>query len=143
MSKLEEVLIQIQCELVAERNVVNPQEISWLQYDILNLLRNKNNATPSELSKYLGISPSKFSKAIKELKSKNYIIQEINKLDGRGLFTNITQEGLTFLQSVDKGHKFLYEVTKKILSEKEQEDFVNLASKLIKALSKERMERND
>ena len=33
---LYNTLMNLQCELVAERNLVNPEQISWLQYDILN-----------------------------------------------------------------------------------------------------------
>ncbi|MDD1505554.1 hypothetical protein PVA17_22810 [Lysinibacillus sp. CNPSo 3705] len=59
-------------------------------------IKNKRKALHYLTLIYLGISSSKFAKAIKELKRKNYIIQEINKLDGRGLLTNITQEGLAY-----------------------------------------------
>lgn len=38
MNALTDALMQLQCELVAERNLVNPNEISWLQYDILMAL---------------------------------------------------------------------------------------------------------
>lgn len=68
MSNLKAALIQLQCEFVAERNRVNPNGLSWLQYDILHLLQQKGPASPSQLSEKLQIRPSKFSKAVKELK---------------------------------------------------------------------------
>lgn len=33
---LKKAIIELQCEMVAERNLVNPKEITWLQYDILH-----------------------------------------------------------------------------------------------------------
>lgn len=32
---LRSILMHLQCELVAERSLVNPLDISWLQYDVL------------------------------------------------------------------------------------------------------------
>ncbi|WP_193726812.1 MarR family transcriptional regulator [Paenibacillus guangzhouensis] len=49
------------------------------------MLRQGNICSPSELSEYLGISRSKFSKEVKELKDLNYITQIIDERDGRSL----------------------------------------------------------
>lgn len=138
MSDLETALIQLQCELVAERNLVNPNGLSWLQYDILNLLRQKGPASPSQLSEQLHIRPSKFSKVIKELKQKDYITQAVNQEDGRGLLTSLTETGLDFLRTVGAGHTFLYKTTAQNFSSEEQQLFTQLANKLILALEEER-----
>lgn len=37
---LKRAIMELQCEMVAERNSVNPKNISWLQYDILSQLKN-------------------------------------------------------------------------------------------------------
>lgn len=141
MSDLESVLIQLQCELVAERNLVNPNGLSWLQYDILNLLRQKGPASPSQLAEHLHIRPSKFSKAIKELKEKNYVVQSVNQQDGRGLLTSLSETGLEFLRTVDAGHTFLYKTAAQNFSSEEQQLFTQLANKLILALEEERTRR--
>lgn len=49
-------VMHLQCELVAERNLVNPEELSWLQYDILSRLSQVDYMLPSELCILLGIS---------------------------------------------------------------------------------------
>jgi DNA-binding MarR family transcriptional regulator len=139
MSDLEKTLIQLQCELVSERNLVNLKDLSWLQYDILNLLSRKRDLSPSVLSSYLNIRPSKFSKEIKDLRNKKYITQEVSRSDGRSLVTNITDDGLAFLNSVSERHEFLYETALQIFSVEEQRIFTDLASKLNKALEQERI----
>ncbi len=140
---LKQTLLQLQCEFVAERNLVNPKEISWLQYDILNLLRNKRLAKPSEISRSLGVSRSKFSKAIKELKEKKYVLQEISHVDGRGLLTSITSDGITLLQSIDAGHDFLGKVTSEIFSLEQQKQFIDLSTQLIQVLHTERVKKDE
>lgn len=52
---LYNTLMYLQCELVAERNLVNPEEISWLQYDILNILQ-PGASRPTVMSRQLGIT---------------------------------------------------------------------------------------
>ncbi|EOI57728.1 MarR family winged helix-turn-helix transcriptional regulator [Enterococcus gilvus] len=138
MSNLKAALIQLQCEFVAERNRVNPNGLSWLQYDILHLLQQKGPASPSQLSEKLQIRPSKFSKAVKELKEKHYVTQTISEEDGRGLRTQISNTGLTFLDSIDAGHSALYETAIEHLSPEEQRCFTQLANKLSSALEQER-----
>ncbi|MFC6651936.1 hypothetical protein [Paenibacillus rhizoplanae] len=76
MNSIDDVLRDLQCELVAERNRVNPKEISWLQYDILHLLSQQKWQLPSEMSTTLGISRTKLSKALKVLKLMGYISQK-------------------------------------------------------------------
>ncbi|SUX08779.1 Uncharacterised protein [Campylobacter sputorum subsp. bubulus] len=36
---LKTSLVDLQCEMVAEKNLVNPKQITWLQYDILYQLK--------------------------------------------------------------------------------------------------------
>lgn len=66
---LRSILMHLQCELVAERSLVNPLDISWLQYDVLLQLDREHEMLPSELSLVMGISRTKLSKALKSLKS--------------------------------------------------------------------------
>ena len=53
---LRSILMHLQCELVAERSLVNPLDISWLQYDVLLQLDREHEMLPSELSLVMGIS---------------------------------------------------------------------------------------
>lgn len=99
MNNLEEVLVNLQCELVAERTRLNPKTISWLQYDILNILNSETEMRPSQMSVLLGISRTKLSKALKELKLMNYIQQKPNDTDGRELLTFLTKRGKSFINN--------------------------------------------
>ncbi|GKS14997.1 hypothetical protein YDYSY3_59970 [Paenibacillus chitinolyticus] len=139
MNKLQKSVMNLQCELVAERNRLNQKEITWLQFDILNVLRPENPCSPSELSEYLGISRSKFSKAVKELKDLNYITQIIDERDGRSLITMITSQGKDLLTTIDEGHRYLLEIARDIFSKQEQETFIALANRLSQKLADERM----
>lgn len=143
MHTLKQSLIHLQCELVAERNGVNPKELSWLQYDILTVLNTKGIKYPSELSEYLKISRSKTSKALKTLKEINYVKQETSSLDGRGLITGITSNGKDFLKEVENGHHHLFTLVEETLSKEEQEQFVLLTNKVIDCLSKNRSESDE
>ncbi|MDN5441370.1 MAG: winged helix-turn-helix transcriptional regulator [Lactococcus lactis] len=139
MPQLKKSLIELQCEMVAERAYVNPKDISWLQYDILIQLEKHKHILPSNLSIVLGISRTKLSKALKSLKSLGYIKQLPNQLDGRELYTSITSDGQNLLTSIESRHTILYEVANMSLSKQEQKEFACLANKLSSALRKERV----
>ncbi len=136
---LKSVLLNLQCELVAERNTVNPKEISWLQYDILFQLTKEKETLPSQLSLILGVSRTKLSKSLKSLKEKGYVIQYPNSQDGRELYTSITEEGISLLQDISKKHDHLYNIASKVMSEKEQEEFIRLSRKISEELRKDRL----
>ena len=139
MKKLKEALTDLQCELVAERTRVNPQNISWLQYDILHQLEKQETILPSELSAILGISRTKLSKSLKSLKILGYIQQIPNKSDGRELYTSISTEGKDLLKKISAGHQTLYESALNSLSEEEQLVFANLSIRVSERLRKERI----
>ncbi|KNF09101.1 transcriptional regulator [Gottschalkia purinilytica] len=143
MELLNNALINLQCELVAERNIVNPKKISWLQYDILHLISQNKLMLPSDLNISLGISRSKLSKALKELKIMGYIQQKPSDKDGRELLTSLTNEGQELLANIHNGHNQIYFIAKKVFTEEEQEQFGKLASKLSNALRTERMTQNE
>ncbi|MDA0629598.1 MarR family transcriptional regulator, partial [Acinetobacter baumannii] len=95
---LRSILMHIQCELVAERSLVNPLDISWLQYDVLLQLDREHEMLPSELSLVMGISRTKLYKALKSLKVMGYVRQTPSKSDGRELRTSITESGRRLLE---------------------------------------------
>lgn len=139
MTKLNETLINLQCEFVAERNLKNPQNISWLQYDILHLLLSTKEQLPSEMNLTLGISRTKLSKALKELKKMQYIVQKSSEKDGRELITYLTAEGRQLLNQIEVGHHQLLKVATDVFTTEEQILFAQLAEKLAQGLKTERM----
>ena len=139
MSSIDDILINLQCELVAERNRVNLKEISWLQYDILHLLSQQKWQLPSEMSTSLGISRTKLSKALKALKLMGYIAQKPSEKDGRELLTLLTDDGHELLDGIEIGHNQLSSVASELFTEEEQAQFAKLAKKLSNALRSERM----
>lgn len=143
MEKLKTALIDLQCEMVAQRNIVNPDNISWLQYDILYQLNKQKEILPSALSTTIGTSRTKLSKALKELKILDYICQYPNKLDGRELYTSITKKGKDLLDNISKKHNYLYETTLQSLSKEEQIKFEELANKVSNALKEKRVNTNE
>ncbi|MGI6075554.1 MAG: MarR family winged helix-turn-helix transcriptional regulator [Pyramidobacter sp.] len=136
---LKTSLMNLQCEMVAERTVVNPRHISWLQYDILFQLAKEEEILPSKLSVILGISRAKLSKALKDLKFSGYIRQSPNQTDGRELCTSITEEGRSLLADISAEHTALYHTALKALTKDEQEEFSRLSDKVSSALKAERL----
>ena len=143
MNQLEQVVTNLQCELVAERNKRNPQNISWLQYDSLVQLSIEKEMLPSKISVLLGISRTKLSKALKELKVMNYIQQRPSDKDGRELITFLTEEGKQLVMEIDNGHAHLFQVADSVFDKKEKELFNELTKKYLIALREERLKSYD
>ncbi|MDU1912476.1 MarR family winged helix-turn-helix transcriptional regulator [Fusobacterium sp.] len=140
---MKNALIELQCEMVAERTYVNPNNLSWLQYDILHFINLHKNTSPSKLSVELGVARSKLSKALKQLKLLEYIQQVPSDLDGRELITSLTQSGNEFLINIYNNHESIYKLSKEIFSEEEQEEFARLAKMLSNKLRNERIKNNE
>lgn len=140
---LKTSLIDLQCEMVAERNLVNPKQITWLQYDILYQLKKREGLLPSNLSLILGTSRTKISKALKELKVKGYVEQLPNKFDGRELFTSITESGDKLLLDISKKHTTLYKIVLEVMTKEEQEIFADLSQRFSNELMKKRIEKQE
>jgi DNA-binding MarR family transcriptional regulator len=137
---LKSALINLQCELVAERTLANPQNISWIQYDILCQLEKLGALLPSKLSVLLGTSRTKLSKSLKDLKALGYITQLPNQLDGRELYTSITPEGQVLLNGIFNKHTALYQSALNTLTIDEQQEFARLSAKFSEGLRKGRMD---
>lgn len=140
---LKTSLIDLQCEMVAERNLVNPKQITWLQYDILYQLKKEERILPSKLSVILGISRTKISKALKGIKVKGYIQQLPNQSDGRELYTSITEEGENLLDDISLKHTALHQRALKVFSKEEQEAFTYLSNKLSRELRMSRLKADE
>lgn len=140
---LKTALIELQCEMVAERNLVNPKEITWLQYDILYQVEKEGEILPSDLSLILGVTRTKLPKALKILKKMEYIEQYPNKLDGRELYTSLTDNGKELLMSISEKHNSLYKIALESFSKEEQKEFTHLSNILSNELRKARIEKDE
>lgn len=136
---LRSILMHLQCELVAERSLVNPLDISWLQYDVLLQLDREHEMLPSELSLVMGISRTKLSKALKSLKVMGYVRQTPSKSDGRELRTSITESGRRLLEDILLQHTSLYETAIRSMTKDELEVFARLSEKLSSSLKQQRI----
>ena len=136
---LRRILMHLQCELVAERSLVNPLDISWLQYDVLLQLDREHEMLPSELSLVMGISRTKLSKALKSLKVMGYVRQTPSKSDGRELRTSITESGRRLLEDISLQHTSLYETAIRSMTKDELEVFARLSEKLSSSLKQQRI----
>lgn len=136
---LRSILMHLQCELVAERSLVNPLDISWLQYDVLLQLDREHEMLPSELSLVMGISRTKLSKALKSLKVMGYVRQTPSKSDGRELRTSITESGRRLLEDISLQHTSLYETAIRSITKDELEVFARLSEKLSSSLKQQRI----
>jgi len=143
VENIKNALINLQCELVAERNKVNLQNISWIQYDILHLLSEEGKLLPSQISTILGISRTKLSKSLRELKHLDYLEQKPNVQDGRELITMLTANGKALITNIEAGHDKLYEIAGSVFSEGELELFSELSTKFSKALKDERLKDHE
>lgn len=136
---LRSILMHLQCELVAERSLVNPLDISWLQYDVLLQLDREHEMLPSELSLVMGISRTKLSKALKSLKVMGYVRQTPSESDGRELRTSITESGRRLLEDISLQHTSLYETAIRSMTKDELEVFARLSEKLSSSLKQQRI----
>lgn len=136
---LRSILMHLQCELVAERSLVNPLDISWLQYNVLLQLDREHEMLPSELSLVMGISRTKLSKALKSLKVMGYVRQTPSKSDGRELRTSITESGRRLLEDISLQHTSLYETAIRSMTKDELEVFARLSEKLSSSLKQQRI----
>lgn len=132
-------VMHLQCELVAERNLVNPEELSWLQYDILSRLSQVDYMLPSELCILLGISRVKLAKSLKKLKQQHYIEQNRSDDDSRSLLTKISQKGTDFLKGIYIKHNDLAQIVGNTMSKEEQTIFIQLSNRLSEALRSRRV----
>lgn len=136
---LKSSLIDLQCELVAERALVNPDNISWLQYDVLAQLSKVEGSLPSQLSVMLGVSRTKLSKSLKDLKALGYVHQFPDQNDGRELHTSISDKGVRLLSEISAKHSALHETALEVFTQDEQDEFARLSEKLTSGLKQKRM----
>ncbi|EKT55689.1 MarR family winged helix-turn-helix transcriptional regulator [Providencia sneebia] len=133
-NNLEDALSLLQCTLVAKRLMFTPEQVTWGQYDVLEILRLKGDQTPSQLSGSLGISRQNLSKFLRALKTLGFVSQYQSEQDKRELITHLTDKGADFLQRAATGRKENAIKVSEALSKEEQALFIDLANKVTSAL---------
>ncbi|UUZ79036.1 MarR family transcriptional regulator [Paenibacillus sp. P26] len=133
-SELEDALSHLQCVLVARRTRINPEQITWAQYDVLESLRIHGPMMPSAISDALGMSRSAASKILRGLKDKQLIGQTAREEDRREQTTTITELGREFLARAATSRREAAEIAASVLSPGERAIFAELCQKVADAL---------
>ncbi|MEC5344973.1 MarR family transcriptional regulator [Brenneria populi] len=131
---LENALSRLQCVLVARRSRYTPETVTWGQYDILELLRLRGAATPSQLSERLAIARTGVSKALRVLKDLDLVAQTSADGDRREQVTILTEHGLDFLTRAAIGRQDGAQRVMAALTPGEQAIFTELCDKASAAL---------
>jgi DNA-binding MarR family transcriptional regulator len=132
--EFENSLSFLQCVLIARRSKVNPDHITWAQYDLLELLRIRGPLVPSVISDALGASRSSTSKVLRILKDKHLIQQTEGQQDRREQTTAITEKGQEFLAGASQSRNEAAEIAASVLTKGEQAIFAELCHKVAAAL---------
>jgi len=131
--ELENALSHLQCILVARRTRINPEQITWAQYDVLEILRIRGPMMPSVISETLGISRSSASKILRVLKDKQLIEQTEGRGDRREQTTSLTESGGELLARAAKSRREAAEIAASILTPGEQSIWAELCHKIVTA----------
>ncbi|MFD0710781.1 MarR family winged helix-turn-helix transcriptional regulator [Paenibacillus sp. GCM10027626] len=134
-SELENALSHLQCALVARRTRINPEQITWAQYDVLEILRLRGPMLPSVISETLGISRPTASKILRALKDKQFIEQKAHGEDRREQMTSLAEKGREFLIYTAKSRHEAAALAASVLTPGEQSIFAELCLKVATALS--------
>lgn len=140
-SELENALSYLQCVLIARRTRINPEQVTWAQYDVLEFLRIQGPMMPSVLSKSLGMSRSSTSKNLRILKDKQLINQTQCGKDKREQLTALTEKGKTFLASAAKSRHESATIAASVLTPGEQSIFTEICQKIASALNEDHMKK--
>ncbi|MEH0876603.1 helix-turn-helix domain-containing protein [Pectobacterium cacticida] len=135
IDSLETALSRLQCVLVARRAYYTPEKVSWLQYDILDMLRLNGPMTPSVMSECLGVTRTSMSKSLRMLKDLSFITQDQDGVDRREQRTTISASGKDFLSRATTGHHDMAKLVMETLTPGEQAIYTELCHKVARALS--------
>ncbi|SCW79492.1 DNA-binding transcriptional regulator, MarR family [Paenibacillus tianmuensis] len=132
--ELENALSHLQCVLIARRTRVNPEQLTWAQYDILEILRIRGPMMPSLIGETLGMSRPATSKNLRVLKDKQLIEQTAREEDRREQTTSLTDSGRIFLERAAQSRREAAEIAASVLTPGEQSIFAELCQKVTAAL---------
>lgn len=137
ISELETALSLLQCELVARRNHFTPKNITWAQYDVLEVLRVNGALRPSTISQRLGISRTQLSKALRVLKDLDLVEQMSDDTDRRAQSTQLSTLGHAFLEQATEQRHGAAQLVASVMTSGEQAIFAELCRKAVKGLQLE------
>ncbi|WP_340608440.1 MarR family winged helix-turn-helix transcriptional regulator [Xenorhabdus bharatensis] len=135
ITPFENALSRLQCVLVARRTKVNPEGVSWAQYDVLHLLRQYQSMNPGIIAEKLGFTRSKTSKILRSLKDKDLVKQESGENDKRELLTKLSPKGLVFLQRTEASRHNMADIVTSHMSQGEIALFTELCHRAADLLS--------
>ncbi|PHM67591.1 putative regulator PapX protein [Xenorhabdus stockiae] len=138
-----DALSRLQCVLVARRTMVNPEGVSWAQYDVLHLLRQYQSMNPGVIGEKLGFTRSKTSKILRSLKDKELVKQESSEHDKRELLTKLSPKGLVFLQRTEASKCNMADIVTSHMSQGEIAIFTELCHRAADLLSANTLIRNE
>ncbi|QFU90217.1 MarR family winged helix-turn-helix transcriptional regulator [Amycolatopsis sp. YIM 10] len=130
LDTVDNALALLTCVLVARRARVNPEGVTWQQYDVLELLRLRGPMKPSELGESLGVSRQTTSKALRVLKDQNLVAQAALGTDRREQTTSLTEAGHAFLDRAARSRRENAKIVEAALDPDEQAAFAALCDKV-------------
>ena len=132
---LEDALSRLQCVLIAHRTFYVPENLTWAQYNLLELLRLQGALPSSQMAVQLAVSRPAISKTLKVLKSFGLISQRAGTGDRREQITELSSGGRDFLARAAKGRHEAARKAAQVLSPGEQAIFTEISAKLSQALA--------
>ncbi|CAI0978123.1 MarR family transcriptional regulator [Serratia proteamaculans] len=130
----EDVLGNLQCVLVARRTIMNPDGVTWPQYDTLDILRQFQPMTPSAIGEKLGFARSKMSKILRTLKDAGFVEQMSGESDKREMLTRLAAKGVDFLNEAESTRHLMAEQVAACMSPGEIAIFTELCMRATNVL---------
>lgn len=116
----------------ALNNALKPFDISIQQFNVLRILRGqeKHTANLETVQDRMVSKMSNTSRLIDKLVKKGHVIKKTNKTNRRKIDITITQEGLKFLETIDKIIDSTEEHLTSSLTESETKELIRLLGKI-------------
>ncbi|MBP6563587.1 MAG: MarR family transcriptional regulator [Neisseriaceae bacterium] len=130
-------LIRLQCHIKAQLDVIIFQlmedvlnQTEWLSMSVMLMCPN-HTISPSDLAAALQFSKTNATRVLDSLQEKDFITREQCDTDKRKTFAILTPKGLAFLEKhLPQQHQLLKDIFEKVLNQKEQQLYYDLALKL-------------
>ena len=102
----EQTLAKLQCIMIARRVQASdePMRLNWKHFDIMALIKERQQIEPSSISKALHLSRSSTSKYLKYLESKDLIKKTTAGLDRRSHQVALTKQADDILENIYEGY---------------------------------------
>ncbi|MFI8415862.1 MarR family transcriptional regulator [Serratia sp. NPDC078593] len=133
----EDALGNLQCVLVARRTLMNPDGVTWPQYDTLYILHQLQPMTPSAIGDKLGFARSKMSKILRALKDTGFVEQMSGENDKREMLTKLTEKGVNFLNEAESARHSMARQVASCMSPGEIAIFTELCMKAAHVLDQD------